>query len=278
MKVIIIISFLAVYFAGCSVWKGIGSDLGDGLIESFEERDSLFSSIGGNITKGARDSIINIETEMRIQSLVENTLRTTNREALVLIDSLLGIALQSKLKEIGETARLEAALLRNDLLGDQTQLRVALLRNELIGDTTIFKLAQMRNELLGAGTGLLLDSLIGGALSTVILKYDELMPRLSSDLRAEGSFLQKNASTLLWTAGGIIALLIIIGGIVYFKSRRYKEISELLTYQIHKIPDQQSYDELTARIKNHAQQNSVEPDLRKLLTNQGIIYDTNWKK
>ena len=52
----------------------------------------------------------------------------------------------------------------------------------------------------------------------------------------------------------------------------------LLTKQIHDIPDQQVYDTVTARIKNEAVTAGLEPTLRKVLKENGLINTEAWKK
>ncbi len=266
---------------GCSVWKGVGSNLGDGLMESFENRDSLLSSMGGNITKGARDSIINDQTKENINKLLDsiigNVANSANNNFSVLIDSVLGEVLQNRLRETGATLNTQFADIRNELLGENTNLKIAALREELIGVNAKNNISDLRDELIGLKTKSMIDSIIYSASNALILKYNEIQPRLSKDIRSETGFIQQNASTLLWSAGGVIALLIAIVGYIIIKGNKIKKISELLTLQINRIPDQKVYDEVTKKIKAKAQEESLEPELRKILDKQGILNDTNWK-
>ncbi len=281
MKYIFLCLFGLFLINGCSVWKGVGSNLGDGLMESFENRDSLLSSMGGNITKGARDSIINDKTKQNINNLVDsiivNLSTAANDNFSVLIDSVLGEVLQARLRQIGGTLNTQVADIRNELLGENTDSKIAALREELIGVNAKNNIADLRDELIGLKTKNMLDSLIYSASNALILKYNEIQPRLSKDIRSETGFIQQNASTLLWSAGGVIALLIAIVGYIIIKGNKIKKISELLTLQINRIPDQKVYDEVTKKIKAKAQEESLEPELRKILDKQGILNDANWK-
>jgi len=281
MKYIFLCLFGLFLINGCSVWKGVGSNLGDGLMESFENRDSLLSSMGGNITKGARDSIINDKTKQNINNLVDsiivNLSTAANYNFSVLIDSVLGEVLQARLRQIGGTLNTQVADIRNELLGENTDSKIAALREELIGVNAKNNIADLRDELIGLKTKNMLDSLIYSASNALILKYNEIQPRLSKDIRSETGFIQQNASTLLWSAGGVIALLIAIVGYIIIKGNKIKKISELLTLQINRIPDQKDYDEVTKKIKAKAQEESLEPELRKILDKQGILNDANWK-
>jgi hypothetical protein len=56
-----------------------------------------------------------------------------------------------------------------------------------------------------------------------------------------------------------------------------QRVSEVLSMQIHNIPHQKNYDELVERIQQKAQENKVEPELRKILGEQGILGTQGWK-
>jgi hypothetical protein len=48
-------------------------------------------------------------------------------------------------------------------------------------------------------------------------------------------------------------------------------MTTLVASQIYSIPDQNAYDDLTARIKEKATIAGVEPDLRKVLEQNGLL-------
>ncbi len=60
------------------------------------------------------------------------------------------------------------------------------------------------------------------------------------------------------------------------RRKRERRILDLLTYQIHEIPDQQAYDELVTRIRRNAQEQGLEPRLREILAERGILGQENW--
>jgi hypothetical protein len=268
---------LFVTISGCINFKDIGSDLGEGLTTSLQGKDSLFSSIGGNITKGAADSLINERMSRNLtrmlDSVIINFSATSKREVSGLIDSLLADYVAIRLQKIGRSFEQELAKLPDDLLGDRTSYLLRNLRDDLVGDETTFRLAVLRDELLGDKTSGLVDSIIASALNTVLFKYEGSRGMFREDL----GFIQKNASTILVTAGVIIAALIIIGGIVYYKKNKMQKVSEVLSMQIHNIPDQKQYDELVKRIQQKAQENKIEPELRKILEEQGILGKQGWR-
>lgn len=263
--------------SGCINFKDVGSDLGEGLTTSLQGKDSLFSSIGGNITKGAADSLINERTSknlnLMLDSVMVNFSSTSKRELVSLIDSILADYVEIRLKKIGNSFEQEFARLPDDLLGERTSFLLSNLRDDLIGDTTTARLAVLRNELLGEKTSGLVDSLIASALNTALLKYEGSREMFREDL----SFVQENATAILITAGVVIAALIVIAGIVFLKKQKLQKTSEVLSMQIHNMPDQKTYDELVARIRRNAQENKVEPELRKILEEQGILGEESWK-
>ena len=73
-----------------------------------------------------------------------------------------------------------------------------------------------------------------------------------------------------------MALLLIIGGIVAVKVRRYKKMLETVTLQIHTMPNQQAYDDLTDRIQRKAQEVGIEQKFRQFLEKQGLQGEGSW--
>ena len=278
----ILVPVFIITLSGCSVWQGVGENLGEGLTKSLEDQDSLFSSITGNLVKGARDSLVSNKTEKEINNLLDSILTNlgsrTRIETTTIVDSLLGEYLQLRIKQIGGITQSELASIRDELLGEETEVLIGELRDQLIGDSSRQQLSLLRDELLGNKSSMKIDSLIYGAMDALMLKYEEFRPTLSEDFREEGSWIQKNTKTILYTSGGITSVLLILGGFVYYKSRKFKRISELLTLQINRIPSQASYDELTSRIQTEAQEKGLEPDLREILSDHGIKGEEGWNR
>jgi hypothetical protein len=269
--------FVCLYLSGCMNFKDVGKNLGEGLTESLEGKDSLFTSIGGNVTKGAADSLINERVSknlsLMLDSVITNFSASSKRELPVLIDSLLAQYVEIRLQKISRSFEKELAKLPDDLLGDRTSILLGNIRDDLIGDTTVERLSVLRDELLGKKTSGLVDSIIASALNTALSKYEGSREMFRADL----GFVQKNATTILITAGVVIAALIVIGGIIFLKKQKLQKISEVLSMQIHNMPNQKTYDELVARIRKNAQENKVEPELRKILEEQGVLGAEGWK-
>ena len=267
---------LAIFFtSSCSsMFENIGSGLGNGVISSVENRDSLFSAIGGSLTKGAIDSISlkKLESELNntIDSVLSNASKKSTKEITILLDSAIGVVLNRNIKILGITTREQLEQIRSSLLGVVTRNYIAMLRNELLGDSSKRSLLDIRNELLGENTSLLVSKIISDAMDTLMVKYSEFQPIFSRDIRNESNFFKDNITYVLIVIGVIVAGLLMLCYRLNKKRKDYLGISELLTYEIHKIPNQSEYDELTMRIQDSAQKDGYEKNLRQILENKGL--------
>lgn len=264
-----------IFISGCSsTFENIGSGLGNGVVSSLENRDSLLSALGGSLTKGAIDSIslkkLEMELNATIDSVLSNASKKSNKEITILLDSAIGVVLNRNIKLLGITSREQLEQIRNSLLGFETRNYISKLRNELLGDSTNRNLQEIRDELLGENTSLLVSKLISDAMDTLMVKYGEFQPIFSRDLRNESNFFKDNLTYILIVIGALVAGLIILCYRLNKKRKDYLGISELLTYEIHKIPNQSEYDELTTRIQDSAQKDGYEKNLRQILENKGL--------
>ena len=257
-----------------STFENIGSGLGNGVFSSLENRDSLISALGGSFTKGAIDSISlkKFETELynTIDSVLSNASKKSNKEITILLDSAIGVVLNRNIKLLGITSREQLEQIRNSLIGYETRNYISKLRNELLGDSTKRSLQEIRDELLGENTSYLVSKLISDAMDTLMVKYSAFQPIFSRDLRDESNFFKDNITYILIVIGLLVAGLLILCYSLNKKRKDYLGISELLTYEIHKIPNQSEYDELTMRIQNSAQKDGYEKNLRQILENKGL--------
>ncbi|HWJ26121.1 MAG TPA: hypothetical protein VNS32_06235, partial [Flavisolibacter sp.] len=72
---------------------------------------------------------------------------------------------------------------------------------------------------------------------------------------------------------GIIAVIIIF--IIWRLKEKYAKMTTLIASEIHAMPNQKEYDALTSRIKNKAMTAGVEPTLRKVLEDNGLLGKEN---
>lgn len=271
---ILLVSVLLLVFSCSSTFENIGTGLGDGVVSSLENRDSLLSAVGGSLTKGIVDSIDlkNLETELNntIDSVLSNAGNRTNEELKMILDSAIGVELNKQIRTLGITSQGQLESIRNSLLGIETRIRIAQLRDELLGDSTNQNLQNIRNELLGENTSVLVSAIISNAMDTLMVKYGEFQPIFSRDLRNESDFFKDNITYILIVIGVLIAGLLFLCYWLNKKRKNYLGITELLTYEIHKIPNKNEYDELTTRIQDTAQKDGYEKPLRQILENKGL--------
>ena len=284
----------ALLMVGCS-FSGIGSDLGEGLAEGLAaESDTIGAGFGSGLIRSIRDTLTSELTTARLNRLVDSVIATAglsaNEGAVALRDSIvLGIMNQRTRdwvlgleRDLTSDLVLASAGISRNLLGEQSRRRLRLLRNELLGEATLRFAAALRDSLTGPRLreelGLLRDELLG---ERTRLAVDSLLvgasDRLREVTRGEESFLKRNITEILWTLGGVLALLMVVGGIVVAKVRRYRKMLEVLTYQIHDYPDQTTYDRLTGNIQKGAKQKGVEGELRKFLEKRGLVGEGSWK-
>ena len=287
--------YLSLLLGGCS-FSGIGSDLGDGLSQGLaRQSDSIGAGLGSGLIRSIRDSLTSELTMYRLNQMVDSVIATAgysaNEGSVALRDSLLLGIMNDRTRDwllrlerdLTYDLVLASAGISDNLLGDATRRRVRALRNELLGDATLMFVAALRDSLAGPELrrqlGLLRDELLG---ERTRLAVDSLLigasDRLREVTRGEESFLKRNITEILWTAGAVLALVIIVAGFVFAKVRRYRKMLEVLTFQIHELPDQRTYDRLTGDIQRQATQTGVEGELRKFLKDHGLVGEGSWKK
>ena len=287
--VTIFLLFSCCFLYNCSVQK-IGSDLSKGVA-------SQTDTIGRNLVAGLRDELSSAATYQALQKLsrfvdsLTNALTDTlgvkaNRitdtlspKVLRWVDSLINTATGSHLRNnldsiqgvlIGKTKR--------DVFEMKNSFHELLL--EIMSDSTRGKIALLRDELLGPKTNMALTKLIDTAVTHIV---DSAMNRIAIRLRTDidpifkndASFIQRNAIWLLITLGAIAAAIIFL---VWRNRQKYLRMLAIVTKQVHDIPDQGIYDQVTAKIKSDSVTAGLEPDLRTLLDKNGLINTGTWGK
>lgn len=263
--------FLSLLAAGCINFKDIGSDLGGGLGRGIKsDADTIGANLGSGLVRGARDTLTSERTRERLDSLLQSLGSGLARQAAASRDTL-----------FGEYTRAWLESVKTDLIGARTRSQLGGLRDELLGartnsfltDSLRHAVGGLRDELLGASTQTALDSLINKTLATLSQTYRDRMQPL---VRDEESFLQRNITAILWVAGGIVASVIAISTILAILRKKERRLLDILMYQIHEIPDKGAYDELVTRIRRKAKEEGVEPRLRKILSERGILGPDGW--
>lgn len=292
MRKYILLCLLVLFiFSGCR-FERIGNDLSKGISSNTE-------SMGYNAVQGVKKSLADSVFEKRLMLLVDSMVTTAgysaNRTVKNLMDTLLSerwVEFTRQLIEEATGRKLQGNItaLRNELLGTATneriqvllttamstvfndglQIRLAALRDELLGINTLDNVSRIRDSLLGPKTNQAIRAIVDSAMMTFAYRMkNDINPSLQENL----SFIQRNATTLLVVLG-IIALVIII--VIWRLKEKYAKTTTVLASQINNIPDVRTYDELTNRIKTKAIETGVEPTLRKVLEDNGLLGKENW--
>ena len=276
-----------VLLTSCNTEK-LGSQLTAGINKNIEET-------GFRVATGAGRALADT-TELRkalnhlLDSTVLNAGLSGNIAIRAIVDSLLSprwMAFTAQLLEsvTGQPLRTNLAALKDNLLGADTRQRVRMLltsaMNEVLGDRLQTAMATLRDQLTGLplqrNISTLRDSLLNDKTNAAIKAIVDtamltiayrMKNNVNPSLQANLSFIQRNATSLLITVG-IMALVVII--VIWRLKEKYAKMTTVLASQIHAIPDQQAYDDLTNRIKEKAVVAGVEPSLRKVLSDNGLL-------
>lgn len=288
--ILLAISFFGL--AGCRIEK-LGKDLSNGFSQGSEAiasnamtgvqkalRDSAFKqnlyslvdsltrSAGANVSEPVR-RILDTLTSERVLLLTKRIIEEATGEKLKgnlasLRNELLGAATNDRVRLLVETAVASA-------LNDDTNKRLARLRDEVLGDATNLRLMRIRDSLLGEKTAVALRAVLDSSLGRAsrFLETD-----LRKGIDSNASIIEKYAVRWLLLLAAIAAFII---WLVWRNRQKYAKMVTVLTSQINAIPDQRAYDELTARIKDKAIETGVEPNLRKVLQENGLMGKENWE-
>lgn len=231
--------------------------------------DSLVGTAGSSANKSFRQILDTLLSDKLINytaRMVEEATGKKLKDNLGAITSDLQLTLQTMLgPDNREKLRQLVAAAMNEITGEKLTLTVAKLREEMTGPALRNNISALRDSLLNEKTNTAIKAIVDTAMMTIAYRMkNDVSPTIKDNL----SFIQKNATTLLITMG-IIALVIIV--VIWRLKEKYAKATTVLAAQIHDIPNQQAYDDLTYRIKEKATLAGVEPTLRKVLTKNGML-------
>ncbi len=249
---------------GCSsTFQGWGRSLENGVAEG-----SKSDSLTYNLATGARQGLTSSESRAALDSLIRNLGDSASFELQVLRDSLLGYGTQYRigaLREslIGEKTNEDLRAIKDSLLNEGLRNYIAAVLHEL-NDSTKVAAANLRDSLVGAGTNALIKGIIDTAMTDL---QSRLANQIYPEMRGNISFVEANATWLIVVIG-FVALVICL--IVWRQKEKYLNMAKLLTVQISRLPDDSSRQALKNSISENAKTIGIEDTLRELLQRQGI--------
>jgi DNA-binding ferritin-like protein (Dps family) len=261
------------------MFKNIGSDIVSGA-------STKTDTLGRNLIKGIREELADPETKKQVAHFADSIITALNNSLSPKVNGLVDTVINHKVllwadslveTLTGKKLQLNMKNLQYTLVGksktDVLQIRNSFqkLFEQILSDSTNSKLGKMRDELLGAKTDSAISLIVDNATKKFIDRYkSDLNPVLKGDV----SFVSQHATALLITLGSIAVVIILV---IWWSRSRYQRMVTLLTKHINKIPDQQIYDKVTSNIKDEAISTGLEPGLRKILRDNGLLGNENWK-
>ena len=233
-----------------------------GYLDSAQNRDNLalfLDSVITHVGSAARLQLIGFKDQLLAPTFIGQTqvlLRGVMRELLVHpADNLLNLAL--------------ADHTRNQL---DKMLQMAI--PAVLNDRAIDQVARLRNTLLGQNMKRDIASWVDTALLVANYRLDStLRPTIHKIVDDNTSTIRKNAN---WIIVGLVALIIVVGFVVYFVQRKkvllQRSLLRQVTIQIERLkrtaPDH--YTALTSKIKDAMDQTGLEPHMSQFLTDEHI--------
>lgn len=254
-----------------NLMAGVNQGLSDPAFRQnlYQLVDSLVGTAGWSANKSARLLVDSLLSDKLIQYTARMVEEATGKKLRGNVDSLSATLQLAVAKLLGagtrEQLRLVVATALQEATGEKLQRTVASLREELTGLPLRNNISALRDSLLNGKTNAAIKAIVDTAMVTIAYRVrHDLNPSLQDNL----SFIQRNATTLLVVLG-IVALVIII--VIWRLKEKYAKMTTVMASQIHALPDQQAYDTLTYNIKEKATIAGLEPALRKMLSENGLL-------
>lgn len=244
-----------------SITRALGSGLITGINDSLlpepiqRKLNTLVGSLASTLVASAQDTLLDAKTRAKIDSTVSGVVS-------ILLGKNTRLGMDSLLNSVGRSARLQVGLILQDALGKKTQDNVAALLDRALGDSTKWKIDTLMSHLLGAYPQRSLQALID---------------TINRGLKQSSTEVKSTSSWIIWSLVGGIVVVLAVATWLYIQKKKVQQVSEVVTYSIHNIPNRAAYDELTKRISDEAKRRKVEPVLQHILDEQGLRGSQKWK-
>ena len=263
--------------------------------------DSLGKKIGKGVVAGATEELSSDTTAHRLGIFLGHLTDSVNASTRIMLDSLLENDAQIKAAVAGIVDTLQMSvdglfqkLNNQDIkeLADRLKQRIRELeldqevdriRSTLLGEKALLEIMQIRDSLLGERTRQMAKGFMGEMVDEEATKRLQEAIRESIDPTIEKVFTEVNKSTeqglnfAQRNIAEIVVLVCLLGAAIafFFKNQRdqYNDLVRNLTLEIENMDDGEAAKKLKKNIRDKTTAAKLEPLLRGILVDQGIVKD-----
>ncbi len=265
------------------VLDSIGKKLGKGVVHgaTLELSSDTTAQRMGVFLNNLTDSVTT-STRIMMDSLFQNDIRI--KQAVAGIMDTFKVSMDSVFYQLQENDLKDLMLSLNQRIRELPLANAGhRLRESLIGQDALQDLLVIRDSLLGIHTQRMAKGFMGEMVneeSTDRLQaairesmdptIDKIFDRLDNSTERGLSFAQSNINQIL------ILLSLLAAGIIYFfkyQKDKYNDLVRNLTLEIENMSDEEAQKQLKKNIRNKTTASKLEPLLRGILIDQGIVKD-----
>ncbi len=289
----ITISIVYLFFSGCSLEKQ-GRTGVDGAIESLANPankarlDSTIRMLVSTIASTARDTILSPKTKTKLTSLIDALTLQLDVSLNRTFRSLRKNEIDSLLFTLHNFAKNTSEDIIKNLVNEKNSDWVKNLTHNVIHDASLQILAT-KNGLLDSSTQKRLNIIIDSSMAQVSRSYNK---HLKGDLNGvfnrvdksvdnaneQVSSLQKKITWGLIGGAAIIIALIVLAALFYQRHKQSQKVLGILTTNIHELPNQPLYDQITKKTQEQAQLQHVDGYFNNFLKEKMKTKKENWKE
>ena len=267
--------------------------------------DSLGKKIGKGVVAGATEELSSDATAQRLGIFLGHLTDSINASTRVMLDSLVENDTQLKAMVAGIVDTLDLRVnesvegifqtLNNQDLKELTNRlkqrirdleltqEVDRIRSTLLGEKALVEILHIRDSLLGERTRQMAKGFMGEMVDEEATKRLQEAIRESIDPTIEKVFTEVNRSTeqglnfAQRNIAEIVVLVSLLGAAIsfFFKNQRdrYNDLVRNLTLEIENMDDEEAAKDLKKNIRDKTTAAKLEPLLRGILVDQGIVKD-----